>query len=281
MAFEQPEQFVRRLQDADNITERAYDGYGRLEQVWLPSEHKASDPASLAFVYDAAVRPAHVKSRTLQVKGSSTYLECWQYVDGFGRGIQTQAPAATNGNRIVTSQQYDNLGQFRYQSAPYQLSGAAGSGYSAPTWNTVANYHQFYYDELGRQTKDETRSQNTVLWDVETTYDAWTQQRYDANNHRRDYAYNAFGQLVQVQEYYATTSFYTTGYAYDLLGNLTGVTDHLSNVTSMSYDLLGRTLATATAMTPMATRPAAPSAARPTPSPSTTRTGSPPSLVAA
>jgi len=40
-----------------------------------------------------------------------------------------------------------------------------------------------------------------------------------------------------VVEYNGAAS-YTTQYAYDLAGNLTGVTNHLGNVTTMSYDLL-------------------------------------------
>lgn len=53
------------------VTDLQYDGYGRLQKVWLPTESKATDPASLEFVYDAAARPANVKSRQLRVKSGS------------------------------------------------------------------------------------------------------------------------------------------------------------------------------------------------------------------
>ena len=98
------------------------------------------------LAFDAAARPAWVQSRTLRVKGSAAYLESWQYVDGFGRPLQSQTPSASVGQRIVSSQQTNSLGQLLHQSAPYALSGAAGSGYVAPLWSTVANYQRLSYD---------------------------------------------------------------------------------------------------------------------------------------
>ena len=223
----------------NNVTNLQYDGYGRLSKVWLPTE-PTSGMASYEFSYDPVARPATVKTRQLQVKASSTYLESWSYVDGFGRTLQSQT-AATGGGRVVTNQNYNNLGQLVYQSAPYALSGTAGSNYVLiANWNTATNYHQFYYDELGRTTKDETRYLANVLWSSQTVYNAWQTQQYDPNNHRRDATSNAFGQLVQVTEYNVGSVTYNTSYAYDTQGNLTQVTDNAGNLTTLSYDLLGR-----------------------------------------
>jgi len=227
------------------VTTLQYDAYGRLLKAWLPSEPTAG-VASYEFAYNVAARPAWVKSRQLQVKGTGTYLDSWSYVDGQGRNLQTQTPSAISGKRLVVSQKYNNLGQTLYQSAPYEQTAIAGSAYSLPGWTSIPNYHQFVYDELGRTTADQTRALSSLVWDVVSVYEGWQQRTYDANNTstanntgRTDANTNAFGQLTSVVEYNGAAS-YTTGYAYDLAGNLTGVTDHLGNVTSMSYDLLGR-----------------------------------------
>jgi RHS repeat-associated protein len=232
--------------DANNlVTTLEYDPYGRLSKVWLPSE-PTSGVASYEFSYNLTARPAWTKSRQLQVKATSSYLESWQYVDELGRGLQTQTASATGGNRLITSQQYNALGQLYQSSVPYEKTGSAGSGYLAPSWSTVVQYQQHTYDELGRTTKSETRASSTILWDVVLVYDGWQQRHYDPNNTstsnnvgRTDSHYNAFGQLTSVVEYNGASS-YTTNYSYDLAGNLSGVTDHLGNVTSLSYDLLGR-----------------------------------------
>lgn len=142
---------------------------------------------------------------------------------------------------MVTNQNYNNLGQLVYQSAPYALSGAPGSGYVAITnWNTAPNYHQFYRDEVGRLTKDETRYQATVLWSNQTLYNVTQTTEYDALNHRRDTDSDAFGHLLAVTEYNVGSTFYNTFYRYNTQGNLTQVTDNAGNITTISYDLLGR-----------------------------------------
>ena len=226
-----------------HVSTLQYDGYGRLAVVWLPTD-PTSGPASYLFSYDAAARPPRVQSRRLQVAGSGAYRESWQYVDGFGRTLQTQQPTATGGSRVVTSQQYDGQGQLLQQSAAYELAGAAGSGYVAPDWTTVASYHRFGYDELGNQWLDETRSQNSLLWSTTTIHDGWQRRQYDPNGRRTEYDADAFGNLGRVVEYNTasagTTAVYTTTYSYNLAGTLAQVTDAAGNVTSMGYDLLGR-----------------------------------------
>ena len=236
-----------KITDANNkVTELAYDDFGRLTAVWLPTEAinmPTSGPASFEFNYASAARPAYAQSRTLQDAAASTYLESWSYVDGFGRELQSQRPSATAGERLVSSTAYNNVGLTAYSAAPYALAGAAGSGYAPPAWSALAGVQAPTYDALGRVVKHETRANGATLWESVTAYDGWTVSRYDANGHRTDHTMDAFGNLVQVVEHNDTGSgpvTYTTSYAYDLTGNLTGVTDHHGNVSGMSYDLLGR-----------------------------------------
>jgi RHS repeat-associated protein len=220
------------------VTNAQYDVFGRLAKVWLPTE-PTNGPASKEFVYAPEARPAWIKTRQLKDAATSGYLEAWGYFDGFGRSLQSQAPLA-NGNRTVAATGLDTLGQTAYQSAAYELAGAAGSGYVTPTWSSLANYSYTTYDELGRALRRETRSGATQLWATRATYDGWTTAAYDANDHRQDATADAFGQTVRVTEYNTGGVTYTTNYTYSLTGALAQVRDAASNVTIIGYDLLGR-----------------------------------------
>ncbi len=221
-----------------HTTTYQYDTYGRLVRVWLPTEPTAGPP-SVEYVYAPGARPAYVRSRQLYRADAGLYLEAWTYYDGLGREIQHQRPALDANQRVLISQQYNSLGQLEYVSAPYQIAGAAGSGYALPSWSQLASYHRYAYDELGNRRLDETRSYGDVLWAESAVYDGWQVRRYDPNGQRTDYDYDAFGRLAQVTEYNVGGATYVTRYAYDRQGNLTQVTDAQGNVTAMSYNLLG------------------------------------------
>ncbi len=219
------------------VTTLQYDAYGRLAKVWKPTE-PTNGPPSLEFVYAPASRPAWVKTRTLQ--SGSSYLDSWQFVDGFGRALQTQTPLAA-GNRAVTYQRHNALGQLTHQSAPFAYSGAAGSNFIVPVWNEVPNGTLTYYDALNRITKVETWSLTTLLWDVESSYHGLTQTDTDAKGFVTKTTRNAFGMTTAVAETIgATGHFSTTTYTYDVQNNLLQVQDALGNLTTMTYDMLGR-----------------------------------------
>jgi hypothetical protein len=65
------------------------------------------------------------------------------------------------------------------------VSGDAGSSYQALVWTTVAHYHEFFYDELGRQWKDATRSLKSTLWAETVIYEGWAAWHYEGNALRR------------------------------------------------------------------------------------------------
>lgn len=220
------------------VTTLQYDAFGRLTKVWQPSE-PTSGPPSEEFVYDIEARPASILDRELVEVSSGAYLESWTYYDGFVREIQTQRPGTVAGQRVVTSQQYDADGELAYESSAYEISGAAGSGYMVPDWQTLANYQYTQYDELARPTRIETRSGASTLWVERTSYDGWLQSAFDANDHRTDSYLNAFGKTWRVVEYNDGAT-YTTDYAFDARDNLVSVTDALSHTITLSHDMLGR-----------------------------------------
>ena len=79
---------------------------------------------------------------------------------------------------------YDNLGRQHYASVPYQESGAPGS-YRTPNWSTVAGFHAYQYDVLGRPTSTTWRNGNSTLWyEAVYSYNGWQTTTTDANGHK-------------------------------------------------------------------------------------------------
>jgi YD repeat-containing protein len=123
---------------------------------------------------------------------------------------------------------------FDHETNPrFVTTGSAwGGGYQTPDWTYDTEY---FYDPLARQTKvvypDNTK-QNTE-------YDHWTTIITNTNGIRSEARNDAFGRTNRVQEFNAG-AMYQTAYAYDVLDRLTGVTDSAGNVTTMTYDWLGR-----------------------------------------
>ncbi|MEK7837750.1 MAG: hypothetical protein AAB328_07185, partial [candidate division NC10 bacterium] len=66
----------------------------------------------------------------------------------------------------------------------------------------------------------------------------------DANGHQKVEEKNVYGRLIKVEEYTGVlpsfTLYATTTYQYDVLGNLTKVTDTAGNQTTITYDTLSR-----------------------------------------
>jgi RHS repeat-associated protein len=62
----------------------------------------------------------------------------------------------------------------------------------------------------------------------------------DANGHKKDFLADAFGRTIRVREYQNNALYATTQYGYDPLDRLTTTTDNANNVTTLTYDWLGR-----------------------------------------
>jgi RHS repeat-associated protein len=197
---------------------------------------------TIAYNYGGAytVSTQHVQSTT-SGGGLSANLVSKTYFDGLGRTTKTEQPGAADGGAnlkvLVTETQYDIRGLVTQTSLPYIQGSESATG----RWRTLT------YDALGRLTKT-TNPDNTSST---VCYNAWTTTSLDPKLHKKVQTKDALGRLVTVQEYTGTgsatdcsggTLYATTSYSYDLLGNLLGVTDAKGNVSSMTYDTLGRKL---------------------------------------
>jgi len=233
---------VQCVKDANEVrTAYSYDAYGRLVKVLMPGDVGWADAqvsGRNSYVSDGIIG----RQRIINYLGQNGIL--WQetYYDGLGRTIQVHQKA-DNGQEVRTTTQYNALGQAVKTWVPYYGVHGEDGGYGVNGYvpaSTSLPHAVTQYDALGRVTQvtapDGTASR--------TLYNGWQTTAIDANNHQRVSTVDAYGQLVRVQEYtgaYPNATLYaTTHYAYDTLGNLLTVTDALGNVTTMSYDVLGR-----------------------------------------
>ena len=199
---------------------------------------------TMAYNYGGAfvVGTQHVQSTT-SGGGLSANLVSKTYFDGLGRTTKTESPGAADGGGALkvlvteTQYQYDVRGLTKQVSLPYIQGSESVTG----RWRTMA------YDALGRLIKT-TNPDNTSS---QVCYNVWTTMSINPKLHKKVETKDALGRLVTVQEYTGTgsvtdcsggTLYATTSYSYDLLGNLLGVTDAKGNVSSMTYDTLGRKL---------------------------------------
>jgi hypothetical protein len=95
---------LKSVTDVGNqdTTTHAYDVFGRPTHTWLPGD---GEDASTILAYDDGARRLHTRRRDDPAQdaglrsgsGSATYLESWQFYDGLGRPLQSQAEGGQGG----------------------------------------------------------------------------------------------------------------------------------------------------------------------------------------
>jgi RHS repeat-associated protein len=245
----------------------SYDVYGRLSKVWAPTD-PTSGQATIQMSYSkggttAATFPwALTQHKDFQSTTGDT-IDTVTFVDGVGRVIQTKKEAellqangtTVRGFDISGLTVFDERGRVMAQSQPFFDS-------ASPTTTLVPAAEKsptFYtYDTLGRV------GSTSVGGFVTTKFYAWADASgpqpddalpagftgtrvlvttRDANgNETREYR-NGAGQIVANKRFVtiaSTRQSVVTKYAYDILGNISTVTDAKNNVTSATYDSLSR-----------------------------------------
>jgi RHS repeat-associated protein len=210
-----------------------------------------SGNASLNYVHSFENDPANT---------STGYHETYTYLDGLERPIQVRDESETNGYR-VSDIVYDARGSVILNEYPFF---ATGSSYGIPSGTRTNVYTQ--YDSIGRTWKINpcaTASFNSSGWlngtptvltgdsgspvgPVSIAYkdglNPWAIIVTNALGKIHKYYQDAYGRTNQIVEVTSQGN-YTTKLAYDLVGNLTNITDNASNQTSFFYDDLGHEVA--------------------------------------
>ena len=227
------------IEDAnDHATRLAYNQFGQLEKVALAGDTLASP--TITYAYDIHVsQPSTIT--TTRDTGHATPTVTVEYLDGFGRTIQTRSTSPDNaGHSAVVSMSYDDNGRLERVTDPYELSGLPGAGYvSLGTGEWSQQHTKTYFGVRGAE-RTELRSNGMAHWEVIDKSDGWQRQLIDAKNNETRHYFDVFGNLVKVDEYDNAQVYASTTYTYTAAGLLETVTDAASNVTTVTYDRAGR-----------------------------------------
>lgn len=217
--------------------------------------YKVTDPngQSTTYTYDPFGRK---KTETL----ADHFWTQWQYNDTGGVGIQNsnQNVYTWNSAGIWSRNYYDGKKRYFYstKSGPDNKTIAARTVYDQRgkvSRKTVPFFEAdgegrswtYAYDPVGRPVTVTNPDATTR----QACYSNWITATIDENKHRKRQVGNAFGMLIEVDEYTGTfdtcstnlgTLYVTTLYGYDVIGNLTTVANAKQQTTSMVYDTLSR-----------------------------------------
>jgi RHS repeat-associated protein len=214
-------------QNSQVTTYKYVDNLGRLTETDSP------DGGQINLTYnDAAPAPSITTSEKLNLSQTMTSVSI---KDGLGHVTQTQLTSDPQGT-VYTLATYDGLGRTYKAYNPYRST--SDSTYGFTTYN---------YDSLNRTTTVADPDGSVV----QTQYCGASTLVTDPASHWRRSRTDALGRLVEVDEPNSTTAtvnvcpgsnepIWVTSYAYDTLGDLTGVVQGGSRPRSFIYDSLRR-----------------------------------------
>ena len=210
-------------------TSYEYDAFGRLIKLMAPGDSPAAPTKS--FIYDPSRSPAKTVVQTRCVHGSSHVSSTYVFFDGFGRAVQTRQQSENSGRQVVSSKSFNFLGKVENEWLPYL--DAQSDSYTAP--DRDGSKVRYEYDVMGRVTRMVYPGGACVT----AAHSDWAITTVDANGNRMRKTYDAYGRLVKIEEFNGS-DVYATAYSYDAMGNLIRIVDAKGNVTTMTYDSLGR-----------------------------------------
>ncbi|WKZ20521.1 MAG: RHS repeat-associated core domain-containing protein [Candidatus Jettenia sp. CY-1] len=223
--------FGKPLTETDpnnNTTTYEYDIFGRLTKVTNPNDTNSTyGTISYSYLDFGTIGSQRVVTYATEQSGTGNYIWSETYFDGLGRAIKTRSEGPDT-KVIVQRTFYDNRGHVSYVSLPY----FEGTETERQTY--------FKYDPIDR-VKKVTNPDGTY---VTKNYLRGSTTLVDANGHQKIEERDVYGRLTKVKEYTGVspnvTLYATTTYQYDVLGNLTKVTDANNNQTTLTYDSLSR-----------------------------------------
>ncbi|MEV4016797.1 RHS repeat-associated core domain-containing protein [Nonomuraea angiospora] len=227
-------------------TDVSYDALGRTTEVWQPGWPKAANPGTPSVRYSYRVsttEPNVITTETLDRTGS--YRATHAFFDGLLRERQTQAPAAdTATGRLVSAILYDTAGRPYKEYDPFFAAGAPSRTLIAATGdNVVPAAVRREYDGQGRTVRElalklgDEESRTTTVYDGAERTTVIPPAGATATTTIAD----AHGRTVERRSYTdaARTRHQTTGYRYDVAGNMTAMTDPAGNEWRWTFDRRG------------------------------------------
>ncbi len=213
-------------------TTNTYDSLGRLleTRVTNPTNPSSQLIASSMQYFDAEI-PVRIVTTQFNGQPGDVGKLTIKFFDGFGHLLQTRNTAEAVNEYAVTSILYDEQNRVKKELLPIFETGAS---FTVPNANAPGS--SFSYDSL-----DRVLAVSNSLGTTATSYDKWTKLVTDANGHQKKFYFDAYQNLVQVDEKNGSAT-YTTRYDYDRLQRLAAITDAEGNVRNFTYDSLSRLL---------------------------------------
>lgn len=182
-----------------SLTKNLFDGVGRLKEINVSATSSPTTYATTTvYTYtDSTTTPSSIQRSDWLFPGNT--VDTYQYFDGFNRLAQERKESPDSNIFFVTDRKYSQVGLLASSTLPYSSSGSA---YTTPT--TVSNlYTNYLYDALKR-----LASEANAIGTKTNSYSKWTTTATDPNGNKKEYWYDAFGNLTDVAErgLFTTTS---------------------------------------------------------------------------
>lgn len=234
-----------------------YDVFGRLRKIIKPGDTSAL-PTVEALYDDYAVPFRYIVAQR-EVSGQGGNQPTMSFYDGMGRVIQTKSEVLDGAQTVVTNTEYDGMNNVLRAYRPRLVDETPST--------TFWNYLPPVVGLPATSTTYDAKSRPLVVTHPDAAQTGYVYEignamhlvnTIDANHHRTQQRSDVFGRLREVLELNGTCGNYwssyscggayttpwtvaaTTRYAYSPLDLLTTATDAQNNVTTMTYDSLGR-----------------------------------------
>ncbi|MCX4762128.1 polymorphic toxin-type HINT domain-containing protein [Streptomyces sp. NBC_01275] len=229
-------------------TDLAYDGLGRLTDVWLPGVSKASSASSIKYAYQVRQdAPSVVTTQKTQVGGAYGTPEYTLY-DGSLRPFQVQTEGPNSG-RMIADTFYDGLGRVVKSNTDYYTTGAPGATPFAVRNGDTNAQNLTEYDGAGRKTADVYAVAGDEQWRTTYAYGGDRVHTDPPNGQAPTTTItNGRDQTVEMRQYKGASplptgtsaDYVSTKYTYNKAGLLDTVKDDKGNLWSYGYDKRGR-----------------------------------------
>lgn len=184
------------------------DGFGRTTATYLPGEEAiAQTIVEYNDIGQKVVNPFRVYTRTRDDEGDDdpatpiSYSHSWQFYNGLGQVIETQAEKEGDGAKIaLTAASYNTLGQAEKTLLPYEVgqSGPDYGRYLEPEWNRLERT-EVDYDSLGRVIESRTPTKAGGWYKTKTGYYGRKTAVFDSKNHLAVSEVDNLGRALETQ----------------------------------------------------------------------------------
>ncbi|CAO0827759.1 hypothetical protein SMICM17S_03019 [Streptomyces microflavus] len=159
----------RTYDNNQNKTEQAYDGLGRLTQVWAPDRIRGSQSPNSTFAYHLSrTEPSSVATSTLKADGE-TYNTTYTVYDALLRPLQTQSPTPLGG-RLLTDTRYDSRGlEYETYADIFDSTSTPKGVYTRAEYGEAPRQNETVFDGAGRPTTTALYTFGVKRWTASTS----------------------------------------------------------------------------------------------------------------